>query len=143
MEQRNIQELLDRLTPGDVLILDAPSGFGKTLSLQKQKRERPDEILVLSYETLAREISGYLKKHRSAKHLTEDFASLLCRCKVLAIEDVDFLAGKTSTLAEICLLVNCISRRKTTAVVMTGIDIYDKMPYFVDYLERASYVKLG
>jgi len=107
------------------------------------KKYNPEDVLILSYEVLVYDMCRYLKKDKSSKKMVEEFSTLIKQFRIFAIEDIDFLAGKTSTLACICLLINKIVEYQTTIVVITGIDIYDKMPYFVDHLNNLTYIKLS
>lgn len=83
-----------------------------------------------------------LEEKNHAKKMVEDFSIIFKELKLFAIEDVDFLAGKNNVLACICLLINEMSKHKTTSIIVTGIDIYDKMPYFVECLSNPIYIKL-
>lgn len=143
MSKREIDEIIRRVSPGGVIILDAPSGYGKTYSLLQIKKYNPEDVLILSYEELVRDICRCLKCDNSCKKIAEELSVLIKQFKIFAIEDIDFLAGKIYSLADICLLINKIVEYQTTIVVITGIDIYDKMPYFVDCLNNLTYVKLS
>lgn len=143
MSKREIDGIIREMSPGGVIILDAPSGYGKTYSLLQIKKYNPEDVLILSYEELVRDICRYLKNDNSSKKMIEEFSRIIKQFRIFAIEDIDFLAGKIYSLADICLLVNKIVEYQTTIVVITGIDVYDKMPYFVDRLNNLTYVKLS
>ncbi len=132
-----------KVSPGEVLVIDAPSGYGKTRALNKLKDKNPDDMEIISYETLVGIICRHIIEKDIEGSLTDYLANEFKQFKILAVEDIDFLSGKNITQQSLCSLFNKITAESTTAVIVTGIKIMQKMPDFVKNLNNARYAKLG
>lgn len=121
------------ITP-EFLLLDAPSGFGKT-SIVREFEQKSEKVRRISCELLITELCEKLRgmeDEESEWSLKELWDGLDC----IIIEDVDIvLAGKEATQKETAaILTEAIE--DGTSVIVTGINIKGRIPYF--YAEITS-----
>lgn len=136
-KEGNFSDAVDFM-PGGIVILDARSGYGKTTMLLKLKNKLQDQMLISSCETLVAEMVECIKREK-----TQDIYKHITSKKVFAIEDIDILHEKIFTLKKISDLINAVSDLKSTTVIITGTDIYEKMPQFIDSLKETIYLTVG
>ena len=141
MKKEEIPAYIANASPGSVIILDAPSGYGKTAALNKAKDLVGSSMVIVSYEALVNDIVHYINMDETGTDITNALPPLIKKCACFAIEDIDFLEGKEALQDCIYKIVKKIAGYKTTTVVMTGIDIDKKMPEFVRHMSFAQYIK--
>ena len=141
MKKEELALYIANAAPGTIIVLDAPSGYGKTRILNEAKDIIGDGAVIVSYETMVNDIVRYIYHSDSTRDITDELPPLVKRCRLFAIEDIDFLAGRNATQECIAAIVNKIAQYRTTVVVITGINITQKMPLFVNSLKNVIYIK--
>lgn len=141
MNREEIPRYIKNSPPGSVIILDAPSGYGKTNALHEAKNLIGKSVAILSYEEVVNDIVRYLQNDNSGADVTDIIPSLAKKCRVFAIEDIDFLEGKEATQKCICDIINKLADYKTTVIVLTGTDIRQKIPKLVQNIHNVTYIK--
>lgn len=130
---RRVQKIRD--APASYIVLDAPSGYGKTFFMERirelipagVKRMSGEEFLLLFYPFFL---------DRNYKYKAYPMEEVFKDVKVIVIEDIDLcLAGKERSQEGVAnVLLGAIEN--DCSVVVTGIDIAKKVPYFFWRMEN-------
>jgi len=121
---------LDKNTSPTLTVLDAPSAYGKTYALHKFSEINKDKkIKILSCESVVDRLIEYIQKQPAALR-TNLLRDLSDNSDCIIIEDIDIvLAGKQTTQEEVAIAV-MRAMDNNTSVVVTGINIKERVPYF-------------
>lgn len=125
--------------PASYVVLDAPSGYGKTFYSRKICELIPaNEVKVMSSEEFMDSFHSFIRQgnyYSGCYPMEEVFKDI----KVIVIEDIDiFLAGREATQEEVAhILLGAIENG--VSVVVTGIDIATKAPYFFWKMDCINY----
>ena len=121
---------LDKNTSPTLTVLDAPSAYGKTYALHKFSEINKDKkIKILSCESVVDRLIEYIQKQPAALR-TNLLRDLSDNADCIIIEDIDIvLAGKQTTQEEVAIAV-MRAIDNNTSVVVTGINIKERVPYF-------------
>ena len=114
-----------------VAILDGPSGCGKTHILRLIRESNAEKtVTVMSARDIMDELLPWIVERRGdARSYAHSFADT----EVLCIEDTDMsLLGKEATQCEISEMVQSFA--KHGMVILTGIDVKEKVPVLYDNL---------
>lgn len=130
---RHLQNLMLGMSANPTLtVLDAPSAYGKTYMLHKFiEANKNKKVKILSCESVVDRLIECIQKQPAA--LRSDFLRELSDdSDCIIIEDIDIvLTGKQTTQEEIAIAVTR-AMDKNTCVVVTGINMKERVPYFLN-----------
>lgn len=115
-----------------VVVLAAPSGSGKTEMVQTLRAEMSDSV-IFTGEQMYESLIEQCRNGGDASHVYKDLIDYRC----VFIEDLDFYGGRPTTETVLADSLNALSQR--TLVVITGVDIKSRMPYFLNRLVGCDY----
>lgn len=127
---------LDRNTSPTLTVLDAPSAYGKTYALHKfSEINKNKKIKILSCESVVDRLIECIQKQPTALR-TNLLRNLSDNSDCIIIEDIDIvLAGKQTTQEEVAIAV-MRAMDSNTSIVVTGINIKERVPYFYNTIMR-------
>ena len=125
--------------PASYVVLDAPSGYGKTFYVKRICELIPtNEVKAMSSEEFMDSFHSFI---RQGNYYSGDYPmeEVFKDIKVIVIEDIDiFLAGREATQEEVAhILLGAIENG--VSVVVTGIDVATKAPYFFWKMDCMNY----
>ncbi|MDY5219476.1 MAG: ATP-binding protein [Eubacteriales bacterium] len=119
-------ELLERISDsensGQVILMEGPTGCGKSLMIRRLREQMPDQVVVFSAESIVDYCDWkYIpwKPGHYAGEIPEGY-------DIVCIEDVDFLRSTNQQTLVSVLIRELISADKT--VVLNGIDCTERSP---------------
>lgn len=134
LTNEQILEVLIQLPIGNILLLDGPTGCGKTSLLKKMATSEMRTIKIYSIEDFREFLVERIR--RSPYRLTE-----LPGNDIIAIEDVDFLGCTDSIQIEAAFLIE--RSLKKHPIILTGIQLYNRLPDMIQYFLRSkNYIRL-
>lgn len=129
--EKNIKDYILSKNRG-IILLDASSRSGKSLIVRSLHLTMPKSIVTSGetfYDTLIESCKNAKDVSAIYDHLTD--------YKCLFIEDFDFYGGRPKTESVFAEIFNRIALQ--LLIVITGIDIRQKMPYMLKSLENYDY----
>lgn len=130
------QELRDRISEisGWIILMEGPTGCGKSLLIRGLREKMPDQIAVFSSESIVEYCDWkYItwKPGYYAGNTPEDF-------DIVCIEDVDFLRSTNQQTLVSVLVRELISADKT--VILNGIECSKRVPELLHNLQHCLHV---
>lgn len=127
---------LERNASPTLTVLDAPSAYGKTYALHKfSEINKNKKIKILSCESVVDRLIECIQKQSTALR-TNLLRNLSGNSDCIIIEDIDIvLAGKQTTQEEVAIAV-MRAMDSNTSIVVTGINIKERVPYFYNTIMR-------
>ena len=126
-----------------IVLLDGPTGSGKTMILLKLKGKLNDKMIIVSYEKLVDSIIEKARNNKSkfiiSKEVCEEYLNL--KAKVVSIEDIDYLKGKDGICTVIAKTINNLAE-KGVKVIITGFNIVNTMQSLTDSLIEYQAISL-
>lgn len=116
--------------PG-VIIIDAPSGFGKTSILKKLRDTKSLNMQIYSTEKIVLEYLEHYRKYGDAIPFYKN--PIFHKSDVFVIEDIDLLKDKQISLS---ILAETINELKNIRFILTGINLQNRMKKFLEQLYK-------
>lgn len=125
-------------TKSRITVISGPSGCGKTSIICKLKKDSGKAVNSVEYTFLV----NYICRHMSDEPVTQDEFDMKTLCHFFCVEDIDFLAGKTSSQEGVGELLKDVSGN--CRVIITGIGLDRAVPGLLKALgdyEEFVYIK--
>ena len=133
------EQLIELLKNSDsiyVAIIQGASGSGKTRLLLRIAAEFKD-VVMLSYEELVWRLVDAIRMNK--QDLFVNYVDTLSQYKIVGIEDVDFLEGKTATQEELSIIINR-TLKFGTYVFITGIQLEWRVPILISEISEGKLI---
>lgn len=128
------EALLERLKEYDhqIVLLEGPTGCGKTRLLRKLEQEDARQTLILSEERFVRSLLAEC----GAKEGEWPFHKLTERFGIVCIEEADMMTGKEHTQEAAAQLISAAARQ--ALVIVTGIRLRERVATLLSKLEAPA-----
>jgi len=124
------EALLERLKEYDhqIILLEGPTGCGKTRLLRKLEQEDARQMLILSEERFVRSLLAEC----GAKEGEWPFHKLTERFGIVCIEEADMMCGKTATQESAAYYLG--KAAENALMIITGIRLCERITVLIEQL---------